>query len=370
MSNTESSHNTSLPPKALPEEFVFEDEHPMLTIPFGAIIDDRRLEGSCISLTKAEVTGLLPKSLNGNEELVTLRFDFDGFSINLFAEARIELSEESDNPKVKLSFTNPTGEHLPPMRYILNSFIAGDMVNMGALLGFTGPTKAKPPAPNAKTSVARRAANGVRGAFFAAMGAGLVFLAASMFIERVAYKYEESPVVFTRAGDIMRATASGQISYINFDAAEGEVAYSISSNSGDLLSTKMPCDCEVLPYSGLFTGGTVLAGDALLKVAEPNAPLVSETKLSSEGAARLIDGDTAEIELADGTVLPAHVQIVETGAQVDLRGYSKVKLTLADAASRSIEPGTIGRLRLRDAAISNIQQAFVKIGNFFPGFAS
>ncbi len=47
--------------------------------------------------------------------------------------------------EMTLQFADPAGEHLPQLRHIINSYIAGDVMSLRGLLAYTGPTKPKAP---------------------------------------------------------------------------------------------------------------------------------------------------------------------------------------------------------------------------------
>ncbi len=346
MSNAEITQSTDQGAQSIPDGFVFEDEHPQLKLPFTAAIGDRKLEGESLSITKAIVSGLLPPFDGEQEELVSLRFDFDGFSINMFIEAFVTQSGESDDPRVTLRFADPTGEHLAALRYILNSFIAGHVVNMGQLLGFTGPTVVRSQPKPLETPTSRRIMNGLRaGAVFVA-GVTLVYAATTVVYNRVAFLYEANPVVLSVEGPSLRATSAGQITFINTEAGQGDVAYSILSTSGDLLSTQMPCDCQIVLAEGMTTGATVLAGDPVLQLANEGAGFVGEATVSDEGMARIIAGDTAELEMASGQIVPVSLTFKQTAA---LGGIGvPAKVVVSEEFESATQSGDVGRLRFRN----------------------
>ena len=327
--------------------FIYKDEHPQLQIPFTAQIRDRRLEGKSISVTQAIVSGLLPPSGDGARDTVVLRFDFEGFSVSIFAEVQIEKLGASDSSEICLRFCEPTASHLAPLRYIMNSHLAGDLVTVGRFLGYTGPTQIKQNAPAAKSGMMSGAGKGLRHLALLGLSAALIFMAATVIRERVVFSYEARPVTLNASGDTMRATAAGQVSFINENARFGEVAYSISANSGELLSVRMPCDCEVSLQPGFYEGATVLAGTPLLTLARPDAPVQATTQISLEGAARILAGDEAELVLRDGRIVPVAIDLMDqtdNTPSVDLVG---AQITLVDPAMEETVIGETGRLRFR-----------------------
>lgn len=349
MSNTELFEPLNSSTEDVPSGFVFEEEHPQIKLPFSAFVCGRRMEGESLSLTKAELSGLLAPGEVGTEELISLRFDFDGFSITLYSEAFVSKSGDSENATVELRFSNPTGEHLAPLRYILNSHIAGHVVSMGQLLGFTGPVDVKPTPPKVQQSLANRLMMFARMGLVFGLSTVLVYSAVTIVYQRVAYQYEAHPVTITREGELMRATSAGQITFVNPTAVKGDVVYSIAANSGELLSVRMPCDCNVLALAGFKTGATVLAGDEIVKLTDETAALAVVTQISDGGVARMIAGDQPELELTSGAVVPVSLEFEGGGPA----GQVRATLTLPQSAAGVAQAGDAARLRFRNRFLDN-----------------
>ncbi len=344
-----SPQRTAQPEESLAGGFVYESEHPQLQIPFSARISGRRLEGKTLSITEAYVSGLIPPNSNQQGNTIALQFDFEGFTLSLFVVADIEKIGESDNPDYRLRFRDPSASHLAPLRHILNSHLAGDLVTMDRFLGYTGPTKAKhkapPPAPTKMQTFSR----GLRKLCIAGLSVGLIVIASNVIHDRFVFSYEPRPVVIGQGGETLRATSAGQINYTNNQAGQGDVIYSISANSGDLLSVRMPCDCEVQPLADFYEGATILAGTPLVRLVSGDTGIDVRTFISPEGAARIISGDIAELELSDGSVFPVGVELIEqsadAGGQTD--AMMAAELSLSDIDETQVQVGEIARLRFR-----------------------
>lgn len=349
MSNTEMFEPLAPSEQQIPSDFAFEEEHPQIKLPFSAFVCGRRMDGESLSVIKAELSGLLALGEVDAEELVSLRFDFDGFSITLYVEAFINKRGDSDNPKIELRFSNPTGTHLAPLRYILNSYIAGHVVGMGQLLGFTGPLDVMPKPPVEPHSWSRRLLMAARMSLVFGLSVVMVYSAATIVYKRIAYHYEANPVTIARAGELMRATSSGQVTFVNPAAEKGDVVYSIAANSGDLLSARMPCDCELMPFAGFKAGATVLAGDEIVKLADETAALSVMTQISDGGVARVIAGDQAELELTSGAVVPVSLNFEGGGPE----GQVRATLTLPTDANGLAQSGDAARLRFRNRFADN-----------------
>ena len=352
--------------------FIYENEHPQLQIPFTACIGARRLEGKTLSITEAFVSGLMPPNANFDRTTMALQFDFEGFTISLFVEADVEKIGDSISPNYKMRFCNPTASHLAPLRHIINSHLAGDLITMDRFLGYTGPTRAKSKPPAAPPTAMQRTSRVVRKAGILALSVGLIAMATNIVHDRIVFSYEPRPVVISQSGETLRATSAGQITYTNVSAGLGEVVYSIGANSGDLLSVRMPCDCEIQPLSEFYEGATILAGTPLVKLVDANAVPEVSLAITVEGATRLISGDNAELEMANGTIVPVSVTLPETldvGQATDLVAAD---LSFDPADIDQITVGETARLRFRrsflpDAISSSINSAFVAVKSFLSG---
>ena len=330
-------------PKTLPPEFAFETEHPIMPIPFKAQIGEYKLDGFEVSVTAAYVaiSGVLDPAWRGHKEFVKLQFDFQGFSVSIFPEVVIMPGRRDG--EMTLQFLDPAGAHLPQLRYILNSFIAGDLVSLGGMMAYTGPTQPKIVKGAEGTASKFR----VRSIAVAVLSATLIVSAAQVMLTRYTQSFELRPVFIERAGNEMKATAAGQVAFLNPKAKAGEVVFSINSNTGDVLSFQLPCDCEVTITNGVFVGATVLPFDSILSFFGSTVEVSVETQMSIEGLAKVMGGDNAYLDISDGRTLP--VQIVATSATnaAALRGDAFVPVDLLPPKG-ALGPDDIGKTaRLR-----------------------
>ncbi|MFW2544248.1 hypothetical protein ACN2XU_16555 [Primorskyibacter sp. 2E107] len=331
-------------PKPLPPEFGYDDEHPLLDLPFSISINGQRYTGESISLMQIRATADQGSPLGiGSRHIAVLHFTFETFSITLHPEVTV-LSEASDGASV-FQFANPTGEHLPQLRYILNSFIAGDFVTIDGMVSYTGPTEPKQPkGETAKQSIFDR----VRSISVAALSCVLIVAAAFILFKRYTTAHEMHPVFVERAGQMMRATAPGQISYLNPSAAKGDVLFSINANTGDVLNFTMPCECEAVVSKGIIEGATVLQTDLILTIFVNTSEVRAQTLMSIEGLNRAMNGDMVTMDLNDGRSIPVRVIASEATTAASLRGdlYVPVDLVPEDGALTTEDIGKTARLRL------------------------
>lgn len=331
----------------MPGAFIYENEHPQLQVPFSAHVGDRRMEGTSLSVTNARVSGLLGPGSHWRRRHVILTFDFEGFSVNLFVVADIWKVGEDDTAEFELVFCDPTGSHLAPLRYILNSHLAGDLVTVGRFMEYAGPTEVKEKGPAPERTIAMRLRDTFRGAALIGLSVGLVALAATVIVDRFAFQYEPRPVVIAQEGDTLRATAAGQITYANGDANAGDVVYSIGSNSGTLLSVQMPCDCEISPLPDFYEGATVLAGTPLVKLIAADAEPQAKVDITYEGVARLLAGHAPELEFRDGRIVPVDLSLVDTAEAQPGKDFVTADLKISDSNTMPVALGETARLRFR-----------------------
>lgn len=351
-SMTDPDQNTPEMPKSLPEGFGFDTEHPVLPVPFTAQIGDVKFEGTGVSITDAYVAPLqsIPDELVGTRQPVRLRFDFGGFTITLFPEA---LVKTTGGDELTLQFVDPTGPHLPQLRYILNTYIAGDVVSLGSMMAYTGPIQ--PKEAKAKGGASADTMRRIKSIGVALLSCALICIAGYSLIQRYTTAYELRPVFITRAGNEMRATSGGQITYLNAEAGAGEVLYSVSATTGDVLNFQSPCDCEISLTDGIFEGATVLPGDPILTLFEGDTEVKVTTQMSTDGLARAMSGDRIELAMNDGRDVPVELIMTSaTNAAAD-RGdlFLPVKLVPVAGALNADDIGKAARVRLRKTFFGN-----------------
>ena len=335
----------------MPPDFVYESEHPVLALPFAAVMGETRLAGTGLSATAAYVTidGALDDRWINHRAAVRLAFDFDGFSIVIPADMRVTGSRRPG--EMTLQFTDPLGPHLPQLRHILNSHIAGDLVTMGGFLSYTGPTKPRAARAAETGGIGRR----LRSLTLAAASLVVIMVAAGLMLNRATQSYEVRPVFIERDGRDLRATTAGQISYLNPAAKKGEVVFSINSNTGDVLNFQLPCDCQIQVTEGIFEGATVLPVDVILSTFESNLGVRVQTQISIEGLSRIMGGDRAYLDITDAGTLPVTVAITSATTAAAARGdpFVPVTLTVPEGALTPEDIGKSGRLRLSSFWLSD-----------------
>ncbi|MCE0506957.1 hypothetical protein LR948_16425 [Roseivivax sp. GX 12232] len=273
------------------------NEHPMIDLPFSVLIDGRHHKGEALSLVEARISGLVDPALDGAERVVRLGFDFPGFQVVLTPTARITLQ---DDASAALVFTDPTGEHQAQLRQILNDYISGDLTSAGALIRSGALTQPRgPKAPPPARGFGDRLGSALAGLAVAVFSLALIGLILTLMQERIFTTSIDTPGRVLPSGQAMRATADGQIAFLNPEAAQGEVLYSIDTSDGETLSFAKPCDCAARPLN-IAEGSTVLAGEPLIALRRAEGGMVVEADIPSALLFDIQRSGAVEVELANG----------------------------------------------------------------------
>lgn len=326
----------------VPYEFGYESEHPAVSLPFGLKLCGENFVGSRISMTTIHVMANDEIFLiKGSKHAARIQFDFKNFSVSIYPEV-VVVGEYGD--ELVLKFADPTGDHVAQLRFVLNSFIAGDFVTLGAVMAYSGPTKPKEDKKPAEQNWKER----YRSIAVAVFSGLLALWAASALYVRYTTGVEMHPVLIERTGQPMQATTAGQISYLNAEAAKGEVLFSVNANSGDVLNFKMPCDCEVILSQGVREGITVLPTDVILTILVNSFDLNIQALMSVEGLARAMKGDRVYLDLADGRSIPVEVIAGKGANSAAMNGqlFVPVQLVATDGGLGEADIGKYGQLRL------------------------
>jgi hypothetical protein len=277
-------------------------DHPMLEMPFHVEIDGRQYKGREISLVRAGISGLIDPHMQGLERIAWVVFRFQGYTVGLSIEARVD---EVDAAKgtATLVFLEPMGEHLPQLRHLMNAYIAGDLITLGNVLAVRPPTGTKPKGVQAPAQGLRRFGGTL---LLLALTVALLALVGSKVFQRVFTHRLATPAVVGFEGRTLAATATGQIDFLDPEARAGDVAFAIRSNTGQALSVVLPCDCRV-EVLGVQTGSTVFAGDPVLRVSEPDAPLVLTGTVLPEEMLELARATSVDLRFADGAEVTAQL---------------------------------------------------------------
>jgi hypothetical protein len=293
-------------------------------------------------------------------QVVLLVFNFPGYSVSLPVDAAIGAGSPEAGT-VTLRFLEPTGPHLPQLRYILNSYVGGDLVGIDGMIQSAERVATMRPAAEAaprRRSLRAGIMHGLRWGTFAGLGLLLVGFVGLKLYERLFVAPVTGLSTVSLAGMDLRAISPGQLDFVNTGAGKGDIAFAIRTTSGEVLAVSIPCDCIVAPGAAR-TGATVLAGDTVMTVAPPDAPVVVSAQVDGHGLKMLASGAIAEVRMPDGTV---------TSAALD---QTELPSLLRTATGAAISVDLIPRQPLAAAAVGLPVDVLIKsdplaaVGRFF-----
>jgi mannuronan synthase len=298
MMDTAQAEKSILPETELPMSG--PADHALIDMPFHVEIDGRQYKGRGVSLVRAEISGLIDPQMAGAQRIAWVVFSLQGYTVALTVSVRVE-NVDQQKGFATLVFMDPMGDHLPQLRHMMNSFIAGDLVTLGEVLAVRSVSDA-PGKPKATTQdgIRQRLRQLSGSALIIGLSVALVTLVTAKVFQRAYMAVLPTPATAVVDGRTLSATATGQIDYLNPKAKSGEVAFTLRANSGQTLSVAMPCDCKVQEL-GVTLGATVFAGDPVLHLSEPNAPLILTGFVPAEQALDLASAGRLDIRFADGS---------------------------------------------------------------------
>lgn len=281
------------------------NDHPVVDMPFTAVIDGRQFRGRGLSLVAAYVAGLMdPAALNA-VRIARLVFQFDGFALTLDTDVEVREGAPGSG-EAELIFIRPTGPHLPQLRHILNSFIAGDLVGMGRAIGVAG--TAAPKAPKAAQSAESRLSlrRILGGAAVGALSLALLAVAGTLVYQRMFVMLVPNLGTVVSTAEVLRATSTGQILFLDLTARKNDVVVAIQTASGDVQSLVMPCDC-VVTSDGVREGSTVLIGEPVLQLVSATDQRLVEVSMPPNMLFDLASADGVKLTFPDGVTTSAQI---------------------------------------------------------------
>lgn len=293
---------TSRLPGNLPEG----NDHPVVDLPFSAVIDGRQFRGKGLSLVAAYVAGLMDPAMLNATRIVRMMFQFDGFAVTLVVDAVVR-EGAAGSGEAELIFVNPTGPHLAQLRHILNAFIAGDLVGLGQTISVAGtaaPKGARPPAVRESRLSPRRVAGGVA---VAALSLALIAVAGTLAYQKLFVTLVPTLGTVVSTAEVLRATTTGQIVFLDLTAGKGEVVIAIQAASGDVQSLTLPCEC-VVTSNGLREGSTILIGEPVLQLVSDSDQYLVAATIPGTSMFDLAGADRISLTFPDGNTALARVE--------------------------------------------------------------
>jgi alginate biosynthesis protein Alg44 len=278
-------------------------QHVRLKIPIQVEIDGIRHQVDDWSVGGFAVESVLTSRKPGERFWVRLIFPFEEFELTMRREARMVYVDQGHG-RFGCDFLAVSERHAEVLRYLVDAYLAGELVSAGDLLqaragGNTAPVPIQA-AYDVGSGEALRPANGRYGAYASFALAGLALLAVVAFgvwqryfaIDALSATIE-APVVEVRApiaGRFVSALEPGE------RILEGAALGRVQPLDGAPLTLESPCDCRVLDQVGV-NGLYYQAGEPVIALVPAQEPLMVRAQLTLDQAERLEVGDRAEIHV-------------------------------------------------------------------------
>jgi mannuronan synthase len=309
-------------------------QHVRLKIPIQVEIDGIRHQVDDWSLGGLAVESVLTSRKPDERFWVRLIFPFEEFELTMRREARMVYVDQGHG-RFGCAFLGLSERHAEVLRYLVDAYLAGELVSAGDLLqararGNTAPARIQA-TDEAGGDETPWPANRRYGTYASFGLAGLALLAVIAFgvwerhfaIDAVTATID-APVVEVRApiaGRFVSALAPGE------RVLEGASLGRVQGLDGATLTLESPCDCRMLDQLGL-SGLYHQAGDPLIALVPAQEPLMVRAQLALEQSERLGVGDRAEIHVP-GRGEPVLGEI----AQIDFTPHRQAMHSRAEPSS-------------------------------------
>lgn len=246
----------------------------------------------------------------GAIEQFTLVFPFDTYELTLVIEAEIRYNDRVRR-RIGVKFLNLNARQINVIRYVLEAFLSGEIVEAGDILEVTArnvssqsravPAVAGPVSMRDNIYLLTR--RFVTWGLLVAIAFGvIVFLAASLYEK--SFVVQASSAMIAGNSYILSSPSDGLISDIKPGASlkPGDKVYDVVSKPGETVSVASVCTCsirEVYAANGTY----VREGDKVASVLEPNSKQYIEALIERAELTRLYGDIKVNVRLIDGTLL-------------------------------------------------------------------
>ncbi|HTJ57500.1 MAG TPA: PilZ domain-containing protein [Devosiaceae bacterium] len=311
-------------------------QHARYQLPIRCVIDGQTCKALDWSVAGVgiETPGARPLVVGATPE-IRLLFAFEGyeFALDLKAEVRHSSAERTGLQYIQLQ-----PEQTRMMRYVLDSYLSGELLTMGEVLDL----QRRPVQAGARREGdAQRPSGGLRhglGIAVRTAGVGVVtlllvgFIGSSLYQRFVtfpaasAFITSDTTPIYASVGGTATNVASGKV-------VVGDQIATILTDSGRSVTETSPCACTIEEVA-VNVGETVRGGTRLFSLHRPDS---KNFVLATVDRSRLMDiyrGVTADIEFVDRpTIYNAHVEALPAAATDDTGSTVSVRLDLGPAAA-------------------------------------
>ncbi|TLP47171.1 hypothetical protein FDK21_09245 [Cohaesibacter sp. CAU 1516] len=332
-------------------------EHAYLQMPFMVSIDGRQYEGNGISLVNAFVTGLAAREYSGVSKLATFKFPFEGFTFTLQIEILMLCVDEKIG-KYRLDFLKPTGSHLAHLRYVVNSYVAGELVTMNDLLSINEDKlqTGKKSAETGSHPLVRITKRIVGTAFVFAATLGLALFVGTLVQNRLFVFDVPALATIAPDGSAITAPKGGRLIFFNPAATFKEPLFAIQTIEGEQFTAINPCDCKLLISETVDVGEIVNEGTALAIVPSDRTEPLIKAQVPDKIAKSLIYGGVAEARMPDGRQIALSVTKAKPSASSATDAQTEITFASAEQAFTKEDIGKLVSLRVLSGHYFNITQ--------------
>lgn len=273
---------------------------------------------------------------------IQLQFPFEGFDFSLNMKAEVRYSESSIG-RTGLKFVEISESNVRILRYVLDSYLAGEILTVNELLDFAGrPISIKPraqAAPASEQSLAQRSTTLLRqSARIAAallVTAGIVALLANSIYQKL-WTFEATRAVVRIDSTPVFSPGNGRVTHLMTGPVKvGERILTVLTDSGQSMSVVASCDCIA---EGVGVGAkldmSVRTGDQMLSLRASDATPHVVAMIDEKYLVDLYKGTRVTIDLPRYGVIH-NAQIVDlprlSDQADDMNELVQIKIDLGNA---------------------------------------
>jgi len=336
--------------------------HASYKLPLTCVIEGQRYQVSEWSVAGVVLRDPSPKLELNKLYNIALVFPFDGYDFALELQALAEFSDD----RWELHYANPTPSQITLFRYILDSYLTGELVTAGEILDIRKRDEAGAPAKQASAKVSLTAWQRTVGWVGRALWLliiGLVIVGLASFVtgsvaQRMSLISTESAMVTVDTLPTY-AVESGVVTNLATGSVKvGQPLATIMTASRNSTTVFAPCDC-VVAESSVAVGASVSAGERIALLQDVSAQPYVLAWIDREHVLDLYRGATAQVELANGVAFHdlALKEMPLVGQDKVKKGdLVPVKVALPDGATGLVsgEPVVVRFKRANDVSAQGI----------------
>ncbi len=328
-------------------------QHARYRIAAAALVEGHRVGVQNWSLGGICLSGLESPLPPDRDLELQLEFDFDVIKVGLEIRARVVWQDEAAG-QAGLGFVDLGDREISALRYVIDAFLAGDVVSTGDLIHVIRRDNFAPPRAEAAAAGGEEDPTGrlVRTGLMAGLLLILLTFSISTLYRRAhaveaRWAVVEAPLVVVR---------SPQPSYFRpIELVEGRVLDTgdnvalVELVGGGAVAIDSPCRCSIVSVHArerAFVG----QGEPLVSLMPEGEPVYVRAAVSWEDLKSMVVGDRAEIRLGSGELIDGRVARIEAGStqalrlSAPLKGEPSTDEGLAEVLIHPVRPLPVTRL--------------------------